>query len=49
LIGVNALNKRETQNVLAVIRAAFEKPETIAPDAGGSHRERWYSCGIWSN
>jgi hypothetical protein len=33
LIDVNALNKRETQNVLAVIRAAFEKPETIASDA----------------
>jgi hypothetical protein len=33
LIGVNALNEKETQNALALIRAAFEKPETIAPDA----------------
>jgi hypothetical protein len=33
LIGVNALSEKETQNALAVIRAAFEKPETIAPDA----------------
>jgi hypothetical protein len=33
LVEVNALNEKETQNVLAVIRAAFEKPETIAPDA----------------
>jgi hypothetical protein len=33
LIGVNALNENETRNVLTVIRTAFEKPETIAPDA----------------
>jgi hypothetical protein len=33
LIGVNALNEKETQNVLAAIRYAFEKPETISPDA----------------
>ena len=32
LIGVNALSEKETQNALAAIRAAFEKPETIAPD-----------------
>jgi hypothetical protein len=31
LIGVNALNEYETRNVLAIIRAVFEKPETIAP------------------
>ena len=33
LIGPNALTDRETQNVLAVIRAAFEAPASIAPDA----------------
>jgi hypothetical protein len=33
MIGVNALNEKETRNVLAVIRAAFEKLETIAPEA----------------
>lgn len=33
LIGVNALSGEETRNVLAVVRAAFEKPESIAPDA----------------
>jgi hypothetical protein len=33
LIGVNALNSDETRNVLAIIRAAFEKPESIAPTA----------------
>ena len=33
LIGVNALSGGETRNVLAIIRAAFEKPETIAPSA----------------
>jgi hypothetical protein len=33
LIGVNALNGAETQNVLAIIRRAFERPETIAPGA----------------
>ena len=31
LIGGNALNEKETQNVLALIRAAFAKPESIAP------------------
>jgi hypothetical protein len=38
LIGVNALGEKETQNALGVIRAAFEKPETIAPDARGPSR-----------
>ncbi len=33
LIGVNALSEKETRNALTVIRAAFEKPQTIAPDA----------------
>jgi hypothetical protein len=33
MIGVNALNERETHHVLAIIHAAFEKPDTIAPDA----------------
>jgi hypothetical protein len=33
LIGVNSLNADETRNVLAIIRAAFEKPERIAPTA----------------
>jgi hypothetical protein len=33
LIGVNALNENETRKVLEIIRAAFEKPETIAPSA----------------
>lgn len=33
LIGVNALTEKETLNVLAILRAAFEKPETTAPDA----------------
>jgi hypothetical protein len=33
LIGVNALDEREMRNVLEIIRAAFEKPETIAPSA----------------
>lgn len=33
LIGVNALDEKETRNVLEIIRAAFEKPETIAPSA----------------
>lgn len=33
LIGANALSEKETENVLAVTRAAFEKPESIAPDA----------------
>lgn len=33
LIGVNALNDDETRNSLAIIRAAFEKPETIQPTA----------------
>jgi hypothetical protein len=31
LIGVNALNEEETRNSLAMMRAAFEKPETIEP------------------
>ena len=33
LVGVNALNEKETRNVLAIIRAAFESPEKIAPSA----------------
>jgi hypothetical protein len=33
LIGVNALDEKETRNVLEIVRAAFEKPETIAPSA----------------
>jgi hypothetical protein len=33
LIGVNALSENETRNVLEIVRAAFEKPETIAPSA----------------
>ena len=33
LIGVNALSENETRKVLEIIRAAFEKPETIAPSA----------------
>jgi hypothetical protein len=33
MIGVNALSEKEIQNVLAVVRGAFEKPETIAPGA----------------
>jgi hypothetical protein len=31
LIGVNALSEEETRNSLALIRAAFEKPESIQP------------------
>jgi hypothetical protein len=31
LIGVNALNEDETRNSLAILRGAFEKPETIQP------------------
>jgi hypothetical protein len=31
LIGINALSDEETRNVLAIIHAAFEKPETVAP------------------
>ena len=33
MIGPNALRKQETQNVLAIIRAAFENPETLAPES----------------
>ena len=33
LIGVNALNEDETRNSLAIVRAAFEKPESIQPTA----------------
>jgi hypothetical protein len=33
LIGVNALYEDETRNLLSLIRAAFEKPETIQPSA----------------
>lgn len=38
LIGVNALNEGETRNSLAIIRAAFEKPETIQPMAKNPSR-----------
>jgi hypothetical protein len=31
LIGVNALNDDETRNLLAIVRAAFQKPESIQP------------------
>ncbi len=33
LIGVNALTEGETRNLLAIVRAAFEKPENIQPTA----------------
>jgi hypothetical protein len=33
LIGVNALNENETRNTLAILRGAFEKPETIQPSS----------------
>jgi hypothetical protein len=33
LIGVNALSDDETRNVLTILRAAFERPETIQPSA----------------
>jgi hypothetical protein len=33
LIGVNALNEDETRNVLAIVRASFQKPENIQPAA----------------
>jgi hypothetical protein len=33
LIGVNALNEAETRNLLAILRAAFQKPENIRPAA----------------
>jgi hypothetical protein len=33
LIGVNALSDDETRNVLAIIHAAFEKPQSINPSA----------------
>jgi hypothetical protein len=33
LIGVHALNENETRNVLAIVRAAFRKPESIQPTA----------------
>jgi hypothetical protein len=33
LIGVNALTEHETRNSLAIVRAAFEKPEGIQPTA----------------
>jgi hypothetical protein len=38
LIGVNALNEEETRNSLTIIRAAFEKPETIQPLAKNPSR-----------
>jgi hypothetical protein len=31
LIGVNALSEGETRNVLLIVRAAFSRPEAIAP------------------
>jgi hypothetical protein len=33
MIGVNALSESETKNVLSIVRAAFEKPESIPPAA----------------
>jgi hypothetical protein len=33
LIGVNALTERETRNSLAIVRAAFARPEAIQPTA----------------
>lgn len=33
LIGVNALKEEETRNLLAIVRAAFGKPENIQPSA----------------
>jgi hypothetical protein len=33
LIGVNALTVSETRNAVAIVRAAFEKPETLLPSA----------------
>jgi len=33
LIGINALSDDETRNVLKIIHASFEKPESIAPSA----------------
>ncbi len=33
LIGVNALSEDETRNLLGILHAAFEKPETIRPSA----------------
>jgi hypothetical protein len=33
LIGVNALKEDETRNLLAILRAAFQKPESIQPTA----------------
>jgi hypothetical protein len=33
LIGPNALHDSETRNLLAILRAAFEKPQSIAPSA----------------
>jgi hypothetical protein len=33
MIGVNALSDDETRNVLSIVHASFEKPETIAPSA----------------
>ncbi len=33
LVGVNALNEDETRNLLAIVRAAFQKPESIQPEA----------------
>lgn len=33
LVGANALSEDETRNVLVILRAAFARPETIAPGA----------------
>ncbi len=33
LIGVHALNENETRNLLAILRAAFKRPESIQPTA----------------
>jgi hypothetical protein len=38
LIGVNALYEEETRNLLAIVRTAFERPETIQPSAKNPSR-----------
>jgi hypothetical protein len=38
LIGVNALSDDETRHLLAIVQAAFEKPETIQPSARNPSR-----------
>jgi hypothetical protein len=38
LVGVNALSESETRNALALIRGAFEKPDSISPSARDPRR-----------